>query len=364
EHLSDRFEVISVSGHSRWQDIARQARQFNLEKVVITDQQYAQVLKEELKDTRTRVITGAEGMVELATDPDCDIVIASIVGAAGLPAVLAAVEAGKTVAIANKEALVVAGCILMPLAKKTGATILPIDSEHSAILQSMHSGNHSEVEKIIVTASGGPFRKSSLEQIKNATLEDALNHPTWNMGPKITIDSATMMNKALEVIEARWLFDMPAEKIEVLVHPESIIHSMVEFCDGSVIAQMSPPDMKLPIQYALTYPERLPCPTKKLKLHQLGSLTFYAPDMEKFPAVRLGFEVASRGGTCGAVLNAANEAAVNLFRQRKIGFTDIARITEMALKEHNFCQNPDLSELMTADSMARNFVAANYNALS
>ncbi len=356
EHLSDRFQVISVSGHSRWQDIARQAREFDLKKVVITDCQYAEALKEDLKDTKTEVIAGAAGMVELATDPECDIVIASIVGAAGLPAVLAAVEAGKTVAVANKEALVVAGCLLMPLAKKSGATILPIDSEHSAILQAMHSGCREEVEKIIVTASGGPFRKSSLEQIEKATLEDALNHPTWNMGPKITIDSATMINKALEVIEAHWLFDMPAEKIEVLVHPESIIHSMVEFCDGSVIAQMSPPDMKLPIQYALTYPDRLPCPTKRLNLHELGTLTFHKPDIEKFPAVRLGFEVAQRGGTCGAVFNAANEASVNLFRERKIQFIHIAQMVEMALEAHLFVQNPNLEQLMAADNWARDFV--------
>lgn len=356
EHLSDRFQVISVSGHSRWQDIARQAREFDLKKVVITDCQYAEALKEDLKDTKTEVIAGAAGMVELATDPECDIVIASIVGAAGLPAVLAAVEAGKTVAVANKEALVVAGCLLMPLAKRSGATILPIDSEHSAILQAMHSGCREEVEKIIVTASGGPFRKSSLEQIEKATLEDALNHPTWNMGPKITIDSATMINKALEVIEAHWLFDMPAEKIEVLVHPESIIHSMVEFCDGSVIAQMSPPDMKLPIQYALTYPDRLPCPTKRLNLHELGTLTFHKPDIEKFPAVRLGFEVAQRGGTCGAVFNAANEASVNLFRERKIQFIHIAQMVEMALEAHLFVQNPNLEQLMAADNWARDFV--------
>ncbi len=363
EHLSDRFEVISVSGHSKWQDIADQARKFGLKKVVITDQNYTDQLKNELKDTNTEVISGPEGMVELATDPDCDIVIASIVGAAGLPAVLAAVEAGKTVAVANKEALVVAGCILMPLARKTGATILPIDSEHSAILQSMHSGKESEVEKIIVTASGGPFRQATSEQIENATLEDALNHPTWDMGPKITIDSATMMNKALEVIEARWLFDMPAEKIEVIVHPESIVHSMVEFCDGSVIAQMSPPDMKLPIQYALTYPDRLPCPTKRLNLHELGTLTFHEPDISKFPAVRLGFEVARRGGTAGAVFNAANEASVNLFRAKKIKFVHIAKLVEMALDAHDFNQQPDLAELFKADSWARDYVNSNYTNL-
>ncbi len=360
EHLSEEFEVTGVSAHSRWQDLAQQARQFNLKTVVVTNPDFENNLKNELADTNTKVIAGPEGMVELATDPECDIVIASVVGAAGLPAVLAAVNAGKTIAVANKEALVVAGCLIMPLSKKTGATILPIDSEHSAILQSMHSGSHDEIEKIIITASGGPFRTSSLEQIKNATLEDALNHPTWNMGPKITIDSATMMNKALEVIEAKWLFDMPADKIEVLVHPESIIHSLVEFCDGSVIAQLSPPDMKLPIQYALTYPRRLPCPTKRLNLHELGSLNFEEPDIRKFPAVRLGFEVASRGGTCGAVFNAANEAAVNLFRNREISFVQISNLTESALHNHSFVQNPDLEQLLETDRWARHFVNNNY----
>ena len=356
EHLSEKFEVTGVSAHSRWKDLADQARKFNLNTVVVTDQQYGDKLKEELSDTNTKVIAGPSGMLELATDPECDIVIASVVGAAGLPAVLAAVEAGKTVAVANKEALVVAGCLLMPLAKKTGATILPIDSEHSAILQSMHSGSPDEVEKIIITASGGPFRKSSLQDIQKATLQDALNHPTWNMGPKITIDSSTMMNKALEVIEAKWLFDMPADKIEVLVHPESIIHSLVEFCDGSVIAQLSPPDMKLPIQYALTYPDRLPCPTRKLNLHELGSLTFEEPDPQRFPAIRLGFQVASQGGTAGAVFNAANEASVNLFREEKISFTAISELTEKALDSHSFIQNPTLDQLLEADNWARHFV--------
>ena len=359
EHLSDKFEVTGVSAHNRWQDLADQAIRFNLKKVVITNKKYASELSNSLSDTQTEVIAGPEGMVELATDPDCDIVIASVVGAAGLPAVLAAVDAGKTVAVANKEALVVAGCLLMPLSKKSGATILPIDSEHSAILQSMHSGKKEEIEKIIVTASGGPFRTSSLEDIQNATLEDALNHPTWNMGPKITIDSASMMNKALEVIEAKWLFDMPADKIEVLVHPESIIHSLVEFCDGSVIAQLSPPDMKLPIQYALTYPDRLPCPTKKLNLHELGSLTFEEPDTSRFPAIRLGFQVAARGGTAGAVFNAANEASVNLFRNRRISFTQISYLTEKALDQHKFIQNPNLEDLMEADNWARHFVNNN-----
>ena len=254
-----------------------------------------------------------------------------------------------------------AGCLLMPLAQERGASILPIDSEHSAILQAMHSGSQPEVERIIITASGGPFRTSSAEELAQATLSEALNHPTWDMGPKITIDSATMMNKALEVIEARWLFDLSVDQIEVVIHPESIIHSLVEFCDGSVIAQMSPPDMCLPIQYALTYPDRLPRAGARLKLHELGRLTFEKPDLERFPAIRLGFEVARRGGTSGAVLNAANEAAVNAFREGRIGFTQIVELVEKSLRNHDWIEHPDLEQLLAADRWARAEVRNNIN---
>ncbi len=356
ESLGPEYEFVSASAHSNWKTLAQQARKYSLEKVVITDTACYKPLKEALADTRTTVLAGKEHLCELATDVNCDTTIVSVVGVDALEAVQAATKAGKTIALANKESLVVAGCVLMPLAKRSGAKILPIDSEHSAILQAMHSGSPDEVEKIIVTCSGGPFRRSSLLEMADATVEQALAHPTWDMGQKITIDSATTMNKALEIIEARWLFDVPAQAIEVLIHPESIIHSLVEFCDGSVIAQLSSPDMRLPIQYALTYPKRLKCPNRRLNLQQLTSLNFEKPDLKRFPALRLGFEVAQRGGTAGAVLNAANEAAVEAFLARQIKLTEIAELTEKSLDEHNWLAHPDLDELLKADNWAREYV--------
>jgi len=354
DSLGEDYEVLALSGHGNWRLLAEQARKYRPRRAVLTNPKHLADLKAALRDVPDVEISGGpEGLTEIASDPECDIVIAAVVGAAGLPAVVAATKAGKTLAIANKESLVVAGCLLVPLAQEYGAKILPIDSEHSAILQAMHSGSRSEVEKIIITASGGPFRQTSAEELAHVTLEDALNHPTWIMGPKITIDSATMMNKALEIIEARWLFDLGGEQIEVLIHPESIIHSLVEFCDGSVIAQMSPPDMRLPIQYALTYPARMPCPSPRLNLHELGQLHFEPPDLERFPAIRLGFEVARRGGTAGAVLNGANEGAVEAFRKGKISFTQIAELAEQCLNNHNFIDKPNLQELLEADQWAR-----------
>ena len=357
ESLGPDYRLISASAHSRWRMLAEQARKYRLQKVVLTDTTHLAELKNALVDTDTEVLGGPEHLADLAADPACDTVIVAVVGVAGLAAVMAATEAGKTVAIANKESLVVAGCILMPLARRTGATILPVDSEHSAILQAMHAGRRSEVRKAIITCSGGPFRQASAEQITSASLADALNHPTWDMGPKITIDSATMMNKALEIVEAHWLFDLSADQIEVLIHPESIIHSLVEFCDGSVIAQMSRPDMCLPIQYALTHPHRLPCPAPALNLHQLGRLHFEEPDPQRFPALRLGFEVARTGGTAGAVLNAANEVAVEAFRAERIGLGQIAELAEHCLRKHNWIGNPNLQQLLELDSWARQEVS-------
>jgi 1-deoxy-D-xylulose-5-phosphate reductoisomerase len=354
--LGPKYQPVAASANTQWQKLAQQARQYHLEKVILTDPVHIADLRHALSDTTTEVLSGPEALTELACDPEIDILIVAVVGAAALPAVLAATQAGKTIAIANKESLVVAGCLLMPMARQFNATILPIDSEHSAILQAMHSGRPHEVEKIIITASGGPFRRATAQQIASATLADALNHPTWNMGPKITIDSATMMNKALEIIEARWLFDLDPNRIEVLIHPESIIHSLVEFCDGSIIAQMSNPDMRLPIQYALTYPNRLPCPTRRLDLQQLRQLNFEPPDFKRFPAVRLGFEVARRGGAAGAVLNAANEAAVAAFRQGKIPFTRIAELAEQCLQDCPAIENPTLRQLLDADRAARQIV--------
>jgi 1-deoxy-D-xylulose-5-phosphate reductoisomerase len=293
----------------------------------------------------------------MVAEPEVDVVLTAIVGAAGLAGTWAALEAGKTVAVANKETLVMAGSLVMDLAARRGATLIPVDSEHSAIFQAMLAGRRGEVERVVLTASGGPFRGKTIGELAQVTVDQALNHPTWRMGPKITIDSATLMNKALEVIEARWLFGLAPEQIEVVIHPESVIHSFVEFRDGSVLAQLSPPDMRLPIQYALTYPERVPGPVQRLNWRDLGCWHFEQPDHEAFPALELGYEVARRGGTCGAVLNAANEAAVGRFLAGALSFLDIPRVCRDVLANHHYSARPDLSELAAADRWARQEVA-------
>ena len=302
---------------------------------------------------RWRVREGAEALVELASSPNVDTVVAAIVGSAGMASTLAAVEHGKRVALANKESMVVAGPIMLQAAAKSGAQILPVDSEHSAIFQAMQAGGVDEVERIILTASGGPFLRKPLNELPHVSVEEACRHPTWQMGRKITIDSATMMNKALEVIEARWLFQMPAEKIHVMVHPQSIIHSMVEFKDGSVLAQLSPPDMKLPIQYALTFPKRLESPTLRMDWTKRLQLELEPVDFERFPALQLGFEVAKAGGTAGAVLNASNEAAIDLFLSGKIRFVDIATVCREILNQHHYESSPTIERLCALDRWAR-----------
>lgn len=301
----------------------------------------------------SRIAFGAEGLAELASHPETEVVVAAIVGSAGLAGAWAAVKAGKTLALANKETLVVAGPLVMQAARESGSDVLPVDSEHSAIFQALACGRHSDVRRIVLTASGGPFRGRTRGDLQDVTADDALRHPTWRMGPKITVDSATMMNKALEVIEARWLFDLQPDQIEVIIHPESVVHSFVEFVDGSVLAQLSPPDMRLPIQYALTYPDRWPCPAPKLAWSDLSALTFEQPDIETFPALQLGFEVAARGGTCGAVLNAANEAAVGHFLSGDLPFLDIARVCRSVLESHNYSAAPAMAELTQLDQWAR-----------
>jgi 1-deoxy-D-xylulose-5-phosphate reductoisomerase len=290
----------------------------------------------------------------MVTHPETDIVLSAIVGAVGLVGTWAALEAGKTVALANKETLVVGGPLVMRLARERGARLLPVDSEHSAIFQEALNGCWPrEVKRVVLTASGGPFRGRTRDSLTDVTADDALRHPTWRMGPKITVDSATLMNKALEVIEARWLFDLDPDQIEVIIHPESFIHSFVEFVDGSVLAQLSPPDMRLPIQYALTYPDRVSGPTRRLNWQELASFHFEPPDHETFPSLQLGYEVARRGGTCGAVLNAANEAAVGRFLAGELRFLDIPRVCRSVLAHHHFSPEPTLEELWAADRRAR-----------
>jgi 1-deoxy-D-xylulose-5-phosphate reductoisomerase len=295
---------------------------------------------------------GPEYLIEAAEDDEVDVVVAAIVGRAGLESTLAAADAGKRVALANKETLVVAGPLVNAATRQSGAQLLPVDSEHSAIFQCIGTST-SPPKRVILTASGGPFRTWTSEQMHEATPESALAHPTWDMGPKITIDSATMMNKSLEIIEARWLFGVSAEQIEVVVHPQSIIHSLVEFEDGSLIAQLSPPDMRLPIQYALTYPRRLPCEAPPLSRNKTWDLTLQPADRERFPALELGFEVAAVGGTAGAVVNAANEEAVGLFLSRQIRFTDIVPSCRRVLESHTYEPNPPLGRLLELDRWAR-----------
>ncbi len=354
--LRDEWEVAGLAARSSSRELAEQANTFRPEAVAIAENGSADDLRSALAYSST-VFSGAEALTSLVDEVSCDCAICAVVGVGGLAATVRAVELGRRIGLANKETLVISGSLLMPLARRAGATIIPVDSEHSAIFQAMQAGRQADVRKIYLTASGGPFRTLSAEQMEHVTVKEALRHPTWEMGPKITIDSATMMNKALEIVEARWLFDLLPEQIGVVIHPESIIHSLVEFCDGSMIAQLGAPDMRTPIQYALTYPERRPCPSKSLDLFEVGQLGFQPPDPERFPALVLGYEVAKRGGTCGAVLNAANETAVELFRGGMIPFRDIARHTENVLREHAFKQNPTFEDLLEADRWARQEVS-------
>jgi len=351
--LPDRLEAFGLSAHSRWEDLLQQTHRHQPRYVHATDPQAAHALARQTLPANTRLLSGDDAVATMVSDPDVDVVLTAIVGSAGLTGTWLALQAGKTVAVANKETLVMAGPLVMELAAQRNARILPVDSEHSAIFQAMQAGAPREVERIVLTASGGPFRGRKREELASVTPEQALKHPTWTMGRKITVDSATLMNKALEIIEARWLFNLRPEQIEVVIHPESIIHSFVEFTDGSVLAQLSPPDMCLPIQYALTYPDRVAGPAKRLKWDELRSLNFQQPDRETFPALELGIEVARRGGTCGAVLNAANEAAVGAFLDGGLSFLDIPRVCREVLDHHNFSERPTLSELSALDRWSR-----------
>ena len=355
-HLADEFEVTGLAAGANWRQLAAQARFWKPQTVALASADDAGRLRGAVDD-RVTVLAGCDAMTQLIEQCDCDVVVAAIVGVAGLPAMLRAVELGKKVAIANKEALVVAGSVLLPLARRTGAVILPIDSEHSAVFQALQAGRPQDVARIVLTASGGPFRTWSVERMVQAKPAEAMVHPTWAMGPKITIDSATMMNKALEIIEARWLFDLCHEQIDVVIHPESIVHSVVEFCDGSMVAQLGAPDMRTPIQYALTYPRRLTCPSPRLRLDQLGQLTFDAPDPQRFPSLSLGHDVAQGGATYGAVLNAANEEANALYRAGKLGFTDIVALTRDVVDRHEPVEDPSLGDLLEADRWARTAVS-------
>jgi 1-deoxy-D-xylulose-5-phosphate reductoisomerase len=331
----------------------QQAQKFSPKYLAITDPQQAALFDASQLAPGTKIFSGADALAQLASQTEVDVVIAAVVGSAGLTGAWAAIESGKTLALANKETLVMAGPLVMALARERGVEILPVDSEHSAVHQALQAGRREELRRIVLTASGGPFRRLTKAQLRNVTIEETLAHPTWRMGRKITVDSATMMNKALELIEARWLFDVSPEQIEVVVHPQSIVHSFVEFLDGSTMAQLSPPDMKLPIQYALTWPERWNSPACKMNWQQSWQLEFEPPDEDRFPALRLGREVAAHGGTAGAVLNAANEAAVARFLAGELRYHEIVPACEAVLKHHHFESRPELATLVRLDAWAR-----------
>ncbi len=347
------MKVAALAAHANTALLLRQAQAVRPKAVAVTDPAAAGRQDWSALPKETELLVGAENLVRLAADESADIVVSAIVGSAGLRSTWAALEAGKTVALANKESLVVGGPLMTELARRKNAHIIPVDSEHSAVFQALRAGRREEVRRVVLTASGGPFRSLSLEQLAQVTVADALAHPTWTMGPKITVDSATLMNKALEIIEARWLFDLRADQISVVIHPQSIVHSMVEYRDGSVVAQLSPPDMKLPIQYALTWPERREGIAEKLDWSRAMELRFEPPDFERFDALRLGLEAAEAGGTAGAVVNGANEAAVAEFLAGRLGFDRIVPICRSVFDNHNYIPDPSLDQLFEADGLAR-----------
>ncbi len=360
--LRDEFVLVGLSANKNIELLEKQIKEFNVPVAVVADYFNAEKLKEKLKNKADcEILSGAEGLLTAARESDYDILVTAVVGFAGLASTLEAIKRQKRIALANKETLVVAGSIVNELAEKYGSEIIPVDSEHSAIFQSLVGEEKEEIEKILLTASGGPFRTWNAEDLQSATVEQALAHPNWDMGSKITIDSATMMNKGLEVIEAHWLFGLPSEKIEVLVHPQSIIHSMVEFKDGSIKAQLSLPDMKLPIQYALTYPRRLKSDFVQTRFPKIKELTFFEPDFQKFECLKLAYDAIESGGTAPCILNAANEIAVQKFLEGKIKLTDIPKIISKALDDIEISQDLNLEEIFDCDKRTRNFVATLFN---
>ena len=353
--LKDDFRVIAISGHRGLACLQAQAWEFRPRRVIATDEAAAKDFSWNLPPG-TELRIGSEFLEEEAQSPETEIVVSAIVGRAGLESTVAAVRAGKRVALANKESLVIGGGLVTRLAKETHAQIIPVDSEHSAVFQALSAGRREELSRIILTASGGPFRTLPDSELQNVTPEDAMRHPTWDMGMKVTLDSATLMNKALEIIEARWLFDLRQDEISVMIHPQSVVHSLVEFCDGSVIAQMSPPDMRLPIQYALTYPKRLPGgPAKRMDWTRDFALEFFAPDysLPRYEALCLGLQVSHAGGTAGAVLNAANEVAVEAFCRGKLRFDEIVPFVRETFARQPFSAEPSLEELIAVDELVR-----------
>lgn len=348
----DKLKVRALAAHRSDELLEQQIRQFEPDIAVLSDKDAAARLAARYHG-KTKILAGDEGLLAAATYDGADTVLASMVGYAGLRPTLAAIECGKNIALANKETLVAAGSLVMAAVRKHGVSLTPVDSEHSAIFQSLRGGAEKEVKRLIVTASGGPFRGKKRSELENVTLAQCLKHPNWSMGPKVTLDSSTLANKGLEVMEAHWLFDMPYDKIDVVVHPQSIVHSLVEFCDGSVIAQLGEPDMRLPIQYALSWPDRFDYSFEQLDLVKAASLTFEAPDLEAFPSLKIAVDCGKAGGTLPCAFNAANEEAVNAFLNDKIKYLDIPYITAAVTQAHNNVAEPQIEDIEQADAWAR-----------
>ena len=350
------YPVYALTAHRNWQLLEQQIREFRPKLAAVWKEERAAELKSRVRDMDIEIVSGMDGLLSVAAVPESEILVTAIVGMIGILPTIEAIKAGKDIALANKETLVTAGHIIMPLAKERGVSILPVDSEHSAIFQSLQGGQRKALHKILLTASGGPFRGKKREELKNIQVEDALKHPNWEMGRKITIDSSTMVNKGLEVIEAKWLFGVTVDQIQVVVQPQSIIHSMVEYEDGAVIAQLGTPDMKLPIQYALYYPERRYLPGDRLDFAALQQITFEKPDMETFYGLKLAYEAGRRGGSLPTVLNAANERAVAMFLDRKIGYLQIPEIIQACMENHKNIENPTVEEILKTEQETYQFI--------
>ena len=354
------LKVVALAAGTNVKLMEEQVREFKPSVAVMWTEEAAKDLKARISDLDVEVLSGMDGLIEISTHKDCEVLVTAIVGMIGIRPTIAAINAGKTIALANKETLVTAGHIIMPLAKEKNVAILPVDSEHSAIFQSLQGQPKERLSKILLTASGGPFRGKKREELLNIQVEDALKHPNWAMGRKITIDSATLCNKGLEVMEAKWLFDVDLDRIEVVVHPQSIIHSAVEYVDGGIMAQLGAPDMKLPIQYALFYPDRRPMSGKRVNFFELGSMTFEKPDMETFRGLKLAYEASATGGSMPTVYNAANEKAVSLFLDRKIKFLQIPEVIEACMQNHKNIINPTVDDILNTEAEAYDYIAKHF----
>ncbi|SDB59094.1 1-deoxy-D-xylulose-5-phosphate reductoisomerase [Butyrivibrio sp. INlla16] len=346
----DGLKIVGIAANRSVDKVEQQVREFRPKYVAMYDEDAAKDLKIRLSDMPVKILSGMDGLVEISQVEEADTVLTAVVGMIGIRPTMAAIESGKDIALANKETLVTAGHIIMPLAEKMNVKILPVDSEHSAIFQSLNGEPKSKLEKILLTASGGPFRGKKREELTTMTVDDALKHPNWDMGVKVTIDSASLVNKGLEVMEARWLFDVSLDQIQVIIQPQSIIHSMVQFVDGAVMAQLGVPDMKLPIQYALFYPDRMPMDEKRLDFFELSQITFEKPDTDTFLGLKLAYDAARAGGSMPTVFNAANEMAVKKFVNREIKFLDIYEMISSAMSHHQIIENPNLEEILMAEA--------------